>query len=191
MRRTPLLTALGFTAVLLALAVADAVITSPALPSSLPANLQPPVASGQGVPKQTGPSVEQILSSLRMETATARETGLIARIVPEPQNVKSAVLLREEDRLAWASWIESPDVKTYFNAIKEALHASFSPGMTELKDETFSAPQKPVVNFLTFRDPAIAPERIVFLRVRERLFEFHVAEGKDADIAALLTELSK
>ncbi|MEK7218389.1 MAG: hypothetical protein AAB728_02895 [Patescibacteria group bacterium] len=191
MRRTPLLTAFGFAAVLLLLAVTDALVTLPSLGATV--QLQPPggTAVRQGVGKQAGPGVEDVFSTLTIETAATRETGLIPRIVPDPQNVRTRVLLRENDRLAFACWVEGPRVKAYFNAIKEALHASFSPRMTGLKDQTFAEPGKPVVNFLTFRDPAIAPERIVFLRVRERLFEFHVEEGKDADIAALLTELSK
>lgn len=186
-----LLTASGFTAILLALGASDALWSAHTFPTPLAANVTTDRNENSGVAKQAGPSVESVFVAQHLSTAQTGEVSLIRRIVPEPQNVKSTVLLRANDRLAFISWIESPSVKKYFNAIKEALHSSFSPQMEGLKDETFTSSDKPTVNFLTFRDPAIAPERIVFLRVRERLFEFHIAEGRDKDVATLLTELSR
>ncbi len=193
-RRTPILTALGFTAILLALAVSDALLTQSTLDLPFPSTSPTLTADVTGIvapAKSGGTPVEQILKAQSMEFSSTSEQSLLVRIVPEPSIVRTQVLLKNGDRLALVSWMESPSVKTYFNSLKDALHASFSDKVSDLRDETLTAPDKPTVNFLTFRDPTIAPERLVFLRIRERLFELHVADGKDVQIAALLTELSR
>jgi len=187
-KRTPLLTAAAFTLILLVLAVTDATVSrvSSSLPSPFAAD-----AGQQAQAKDDGPAVEDILQERGLEIASSDEKGVIQRIVPEATGVRTHVILKDGDRLALLSWMESPQVKTYFSALKNALLTSFSADVRDLRDETLSGEGKPTVNFLTFIDPAIAPERIVFLRVRERLLELHIVAGKDADVAALLTEFSR
>jgi hypothetical protein len=37
----------------------------------------------------------------------------------------------------------------------------------------------------------LSPERLVFLRVRERLYEIRIAAGRDAEMFAMIEELTQ
>jgi len=76
-------------------------------------------------------------------------------------------------------------------ALKEALHTTFSPEMRDLVDEVQTREGRPPRNLLTFLDPAINSERVVFIRVRERLYEFHIAPGRDDSIYDLIESLTQ
>ena len=89
------------------------------------------------------------------------------------------------------SWLETPDVKILFLALKEALHSSFSPELQDLVDEKQQRRGKPPRELLTFLDPAISEERLAFVRVRDRLYELHIPEGMDDAIFGLIEELTK
>lgn len=184
----PILIASAFTALLLALGTTDALLMGKRalLPSS-------PLAAdvGGGVTKNNGPEVVDAFASQSIEVAPPTQQSILERIVGTGKNVRSAVLLKGEDRIAFFSWMESPDVKTYFQALKDALHASFTPAVTDLRDEARVSSDRPVANFLTFRDTGIDPERLLFVRVRERLFEVHVTDGKEKEVDALMEALSK
>lgn len=188
MQQKTLLTGTVFAAVLLALGGADALFTGArtVLPSPLAATV-----TEAGIVKNNGPTVGEVLKSLGIETTASSTQSLLARIAGETGKVQSMVLLKNNDRIASFSWMESPDVKRTFSALKDALHSSFSGTVTDLTDEVRTTPDRPVSNFLTFRDTGIDPERLVFLRVRERLYELHVADGKEVEVNALLEALSK
>ena len=146
--------------------------------------------SGGGVRKLSGPNIEEILASLSLVSATTEQMSIIRRVIPEQIPVTTIVVLKDGDRVGFLSSTESPQVKTFFLALKEALHTSFTPDMRELVDETQQRPRHPVRNFLTFFDPGIDTERLVFVRVRERLYEFHIAEEKDAEMFELIEALT-
>jgi len=78
-----------------------------------------------------------------------------------------------------------------FLALKESLHGLFSPDMRDLLDENQAPEGKPPRNFLTFLDPAISEERLVFVRVRERLYEFHIAQAKEDAMYKLVETLTE
>ncbi len=105
--------------------------------------------------------------------------------------VEARVILKDNDRLAYFAWIDSPDAKITFTALKEALKTSFSSQLQDLVDETQERPDKPVRNVLSFLDPAIHSERVLFVRVRQRLYEFHIAPGREADIQGLMDALTE
>ena len=192
--RTRLLTAVGFVAVLVTLGTTDAFLTrgTMKLPSPLTADLMGEGdAAPKGVMKNEGLPVDAILQSQQLEGVGTSQKSLLERVVRNPSEVTTQILLKDNDRIALFSRVETPSAKTYFSALKDALHSSFSSAVTDLRDETELSSTRPARNILTFKDPAIAEERIILLRVRQRLFEFHVAEGKEADVQALVEALSQ
>ena len=113
-------------------------------------------------------------------------------MIPEgAAEVHTYALLLHGDRAGLIAWTESAEVKNYFLALKEALHASFSPRVKDLLDETQRIPGKPPRNFLSFLDECLSPERLVFLRVRERLYEIRITEGNDEAIFRAVDELTQ
>lgn len=149
-------------------------------------------SSWTGVRKATGPDVLVALSALGFEVALSDELTILRTVIPTQEaNVSVRVLLLDGDRAGLIAWTESSQVKNYFLALKEALHASFSPRVKDLLDETQRLPGKPPRNFLTFFDEGLSSERIVFLRVRERLYEIRIAEGNDAEMFGLVEELTQ
>ncbi|MDD4318835.1 MAG: hypothetical protein PHW10_00700 [Candidatus Peribacteraceae bacterium] len=189
--RSQVATAAGFTALLLCLGTADAVMTRSRI------ILPPLAADARGtenavlVAKNNGRSVTDILQEQGYELAAPSTPTILDRIAREPGLVRSHVLLQDNDRVAVLSWMESGEAKTYFRAIKEALHQSFSPDVRDLRDELLTATDRPPVNLLTFVDPAISEDRILFARVRERLLELHLPADKEAMLDPLLQALSK
>jgi hypothetical protein len=153
---------------------------------------------------------KNVLETVAAQGFTAEETGeksLLSAVVPETSNsatslpsgersseggmVTTRVLLMDGDRAGLLAWIETPSVKQVFLVLKESLHILFTPEVRDLLDEVQTTPGKAPRNFLTFRDPGISEERLVFVRVRERLFEFHIAPLKEDAIYKLVEALSE
>lgn len=142
--------------------------------------------------KIQGPDVAMVLERFALTTTTNDELSILRTVIPVQQDtVHTLILLQNEDRAGAISWTESIHVKNYFLALKEALHASFSPRVKDLIDETQMIPGKPPRNFLTFFDEGISAERMVFLRVRERLYEIRIAEGHDELMFKLIDALTE
>ena len=184
----------GFIALLIILGTTDAYFMQHF--TVFPEEVTPPptqdvLGTGDSVAKQSGPVVTEVLASLAVESQSMEEPSIIRRVIPPEISVPSLILLKDGDRIGLLSWTETPQVKNFFLALKEALHESFSPGLSDLVDETHTRPGKPVRNFLTFKDPALSSERLVFIRVRERLYEFHIAEGKDDVMLQVIEALTE
>ncbi len=148
--------------------------------------------ASSGVDIHTGPDVTGILQSQHL-TPTSDGTGngsLLSRIITDPATVQTYVLLKDNDRVALFSWTQSANVKEYFNAMRTALLKSFSPGVRDLHDDRVADPGKPVRDVLSFLDPQISDEKIILMRVQDRLYEFHVAPGKEMDVQGLMEALS-
>lgn len=135
--------------------------------------------------------MEDVLAKLQLVKQETNEASFLLLTAPDKTKVKTHVLLRNNDRAFLFSWIESDDVKSIFAGLKKALQEQFSGKVTDLVDETQTPTGGPLVDYLSFVDPALSAERIVFLRVRTRLYELHVAENGDAVLDQLVTELSK
>ena len=144
-----------------------------------------------GAAEDNGPDIFAEFNAQNIVTNTTKEESLIGSIVPDSMHRKSRVLLEINDRIAFFAWMESPNVKDYFSSLKEALRASFSSDLRDLVDETQERPGKPVRNVLSFIDPAIHEDRLLFVRARERLYEFHVVPGKEAQVQALMDALTE
>lgn len=144
----------------------------------------------QIIPKMTGPDIRAFFAQRGFTEAALAERSLLSQIVPDPARVQGAVLLAGDDRMGAVLWLDSPDSKILFLALKEALLPSFSSELTDLRDEAIALPGSPVRAILSFRDPALSEERFAFVRVRERLYEFHIAAGKEERMQSLIEELT-
>lgn len=136
---------------------------------------QQPVATGTGVgvPKADGVNVQETLSGINIATQVSEDLTFLAQ-VSRNAPVQSLVILENGDRAGSVSWIDG-DSKSAFIALKEALLSAFSANVQGLSDTTLQEEGKPTRNVLTFRDPALSEETLTFVRVRERLYEFHTA----------------
>lgn len=181
--------------VLSGLGVAD-YISNNGLPAALPATGSSSVSSAivedpavtDPVAKQPGVNVATAMSQLGYETQSSTDLSMLSQVVTgQPQTL---VLLKNSDRVGSVTWIDSPQVKTFFISLKEGLLSAFSPNVQDLRDETLQGEGQPVRNILTFLDTSLSEERLVFVRVRERLYEFHIASGKDTEMNALIEVLT-
>ncbi len=145
------------------------------------------VRKGVATPQQV--DVTEAITSLGFTEEPAREQSFLEAAATADQEVKTSVLLHGGDRAVLFAWIESPGVKDTFSTLKRGLQQTFSPQLTGLVDVTAQEGSGPVVNTLSFTDPAISPEKLIFLRVRTRLYEFHIAEGAEDEVAGLIEEL--
>ena len=173
------------------LTVADTGDANPPIDTTSPAQTATTGTGTMGVQRQDGPNVFDVLNAQTIVTETTQEESLIQKIVPSDVALESRVLLKNNDRIAFFSWIETSKVKDYFLALKEALHASFSSDLRDLVDENQQRDGKPVRDVLSFLDPAIHEDRLLFVRVRQRLYEFHVAPGKEQDVQSLMDALTE
>lgn len=148
------------------------------------------VKKGVSTKKSSGVDVPTALASLQLVPTQTSETGLLGLSV-QGGSVQTMVLLLNNDRAALFSWIQDDDVKTIFNGLKQALQEQFSPKLSGLVDETVTQDKGPIVDILSFTDPAISAEKVVFLRVRTRLYEVHITPKSEATMQRLIEELKK
>ena len=188
----------GFLVLLFGLGTADAIFVEksvPNLPGTDPEVIVGDTSGdgGEGVRKTEGPDVLEVLVTYEYTFSETEEQAILERVVlaDTGDTVEKFVILKEGDRAAFLAWVDSPDVKTYFLSLKEALHRSFTTAVKDLMDEAQRREGKPTRNLLTFQDTGLLPERVVVVRVRERLYEFHILEGKDDLIFELIEELTK
>lgn len=144
-----------------------------------------------GVAKHSGPDVAATIEHLGFQTEATTEMSLIEQVIQDKTAVLGRSILKDGDRAGSVTWVESLEVKTIFNALKESLLPAFSPHVTDLQDRTEAKPGQPVRNILTFYDPGLSEERLAFVRVRERLYEFHIAKGKEEVMMKMIEEVTK
>ena len=148
------------------------------------------VKKGVSTRKKSGVDVSDVLARLQFIETTANEASIL-QLTASITKPHTEVLLQNNDRAALLSWIESDDVKMIFSAVKQALQEQFSPKLKDLVDETQTQTDGPPVDILSFIDPTISAEKIVFLRVRTRLYEFHIAPKSEVAVQGLIEALSK
>jgi len=144
--------------------------------------------TGSGVAKAEGANVEDVLRAMSLTVQPSEDLTFLAQVSNE-QDVRTLVVLQNGDRVGSVSWIDG-DAKTAFIALKEALLSAFSADVEGLSDTTVQQPGSPTRNILTFRDPALSEETLTFVRVRERLYEFHAADGKEAAMQQAMDALT-
>jgi hypothetical protein len=146
--------------------------------------------SEDGVVKQTEPDPVTVAKAQGMTATNGTERQLLPSVLQPGTTVTAKVLLKNNDRAATIAWVDSPDVKTIFTNLRKSLRISFSPDLKDVIDETQSEPGKPPRDVLSFLDPAIAPDRLLFVRIRQRLYEFHVTAGSEKDVNELIDALT-
>ena len=144
-----------------------------------------------GVRKAQGPDVLEALVRGGFTFQDTKEKMILRDIIPEDTTLETHVLLLDGDRAGAIAWVSSPQVKKFYLVLKEALHSAFTAEVQDLLDETQRREGRPTRNLLTFFDPGLSSERVVFIRVRERLYEFRVAEGASEAIFDLIEDLTK
>ncbi len=143
-----------------------------------------------GVSVNNGPAIEGTIQSLGFTTEQSTELSFLAQVAGSGAQIHSLAILQNNDRVGSVTWIESASVKTDFIALKEALLTAFTPKVQGLQDQTIESPNQPVRNVLSFFDPGLSAEKLTFVRVRERLYEFHIANGKDDVMQQLIDGLT-
>ena len=142
----------------------------------------------------------------------AGERSFLREILPpERQNILHAlVLLHGGDRIAGVTFYHSPNTEQHMSAVREAAFRQFSDTMVRLIDETVEREGIAPIAVLAFTDPAFAlgqaqgtlseatgpsrmggPERILFARIRDGLYEFHYPEEQEGWVQGVLFELAK
>lgn len=153
-----------------------------------PSDVSAPTNTGSGVAKADGANVEDVLRAVGFTAQPSEDLTFLAQVSRE-QRVHTIVLLQNGDRVGSVSWIDG-DAKSAFIALKEALLPAFSANVEGLSDTTEQQPGAPTRNILTFRDPALSEETLTFVRVRERLYEFHAADGKEPAVRQAIDALT-
>jgi len=160
-------------------------------PGALPGPTNPNTPFG-GVAKAEGPNVRQLLQEHGFTFEPKQDLLFIPRIIPTLETTMyEGVLLKGNDRAGAIAWTESPKVKIYYLALKEALHSAFTPAVQDLVDETQRRENLPPRNLLTFLDTGISEERIAFARVRERIYEIHMNISHEDELFTVLDALTQ
>ena len=145
-----------------------------------------------GVKKQREVSVERVIEGTTLEMNETDESTFLEQIggtsMPE---VQKRVLLKDGDRAIVMAWVDTPHVKMTFRSLKQALLNSFTAQQQDLVDEVDIRDGLPPRNILTFYDPGISDERVLFVRVRQRLYEFRMVEDARSDVDALVDRLTE
>ncbi len=129
-----------------------------------------------GVPKADESDVSATLTALGFTLQPSEDLTFLAQ-VSQQEKVQSFTILENGDRAGSVSWVDG-DSKQAFISLKEALLSAFSSDVTGLSDKTIQTEGMPTINVLTFRDPALSEETLTFVRIRERLYEFHSAQSQ-------------
>lgn len=172
------------------------------LPPGPPDTLPPPppessssaprvVKKGQSTKKAGSVNVTDVFATLQLVSQQTGEASFLFFTSPDRNAVQTFVLLKNNDRAFLFSSLESDDVKAIFSGLKQALQEQFSGKVTDLVDENRTPEDGPPVDILSFMDPALSSEKIIFLRVRNRLYEIHVAKNGEDVVDRLVEELSK
>ncbi|NOS68139.1 MAG: hypothetical protein HOO67_07330 [Candidatus Peribacteraceae bacterium] len=179
-----LLLCLVFILILLTMGTADYILTG--------GTFKFPSAQ-EGIAKKTEPDVTVIAESQGLSVTETTERNLLSAVLPATARtgLSARVLLKDNDRAATIAWIDSRDVKEIFTALRKSLRPKFSVKLLDLIDETQSQAGKPPRDVLSFLDPAINPERLLFVRVRERLYEIHMTEGHEDEVNRLIDALTE
>ncbi len=197
-QRKHVLVAGTFLVVLVGLGGAEAYVLRDKLQGALVGTQQPtlmateeqPVLTMDGVHRDDGASVDALLAEhASFEVRPSTGQMFLAVLLPD-ETVEIRDLFTNDQYAGTIAWVESPEVKDEFLALKDALLPAFSPQLSGLVDTTIRTPGLPTRNVLSFRDPALNPNALSFIRVRNRLFELHSTPGMEELLENLVSEVT-
>lgn len=186
--RVKIITTVLLLAGLTAAGAADYYLAGREYAADLLADIRDPGSASGGVAKAGGADVPGTLQEMNLTVRESEDLTFLAQ-VSRDQTVRTLVVLQNGDRIGSVSWLDG-DAKQAFIELKQALLSAFSAGVENLSDRTIQEEGFPVRNVLTFRDPALSEETLAFVRVRERLYEFHSAVGKEAAMQTAIEALT-
>jgi hypothetical protein len=163
-------------------------------PDSLPSgqsSSRRAVKKGQSTKKREAASVTTAFAAVGLQEQVTREISLLQVTSPIGVQVNTTVLLENNDRALLFAWLDSPNAKTIFATLKESLQETFSSQVHDVVDQTLTPEDGAVTDVLSFVDPALGTEKIIFARTRTRLYEIHVVRGKEDLATKLIAELAK
>lgn len=125
------------------------------------------------------------------------EKNHLRGIVPEGSVLRSIVILKKDDdlsadldRVASAFWFRSPNADVLFKTLKSQVFDLLTDEVFDLVDETLRHEGYSEIEMLGFSDPGVFEDRIVFVRIRDELYEFHVGEGREEVVNGLILEIA-
>lgn len=142
----------------------------------------------KGTAKKSQLSVDEVFMSLGITKVKTNEDAILERASHLGTIVDKGVLMKNNDRAALFAWIEDPDAQVIFSAVKQSLQQSFSPALTALSDERIEPEDGAPRDVLSFIDPP-GSEKVIIVRIRTRLYEFHIAPGNDNLIESVIDAL--
>lgn len=152
----------------------------------------------QSDPAKTRPDlsreeIDAAAAAAGLETRDVGDVSLLAQLVRQKATVEATAVLSKGDRAGFVAWTSTPDAYATYLELKEALLPAFTAGVRDLKDETIQPAQtgQPVRYLLTFFDPGISEERIVFYLSGNDLYEFRIAEGNDDVMYVFIESLAQ
>ncbi len=186
--RAKIITTVLLLAGLSAAGAADYYLAGREYAADLLADSQDTAAMSGGVLKAEGPDVVTTLQGMNYTIHESEDLTFLAQVSRDAP-VRTLVVLQNGDRIGSISWIDG-DAKQAFIDLKQALLSAFSARVENLSDRTLQEAGMPVRNILSFRDPALSEETLTFVRVRERLYEFHSAAGSEEAMQAAIEALT-
>lgn len=144
------------------------------------------------VKKRTALPILTAIKQANLTSMNTDEPTFLEQVLgDDAQIVEKNIILKNDDRIAVIAWVDSPLAKSYFRLLKDALFNSFTDELTDLRDELQQPNGLPNRNYLTFKDPGITNEQVIFIRVRQRIVELRIGDGSEPDVASLLELLSQ
>ena len=152
-------------------------------------------ASAELEKPQEGRDILAIAQSTGLELlpVSATEQSFLQLVLPAEERaaLRSAVLLRDGERVAALYFIQSPNAEKFSFAIKERAFDLFSSQMTNLIDERVAREGYQAFDVFAFMDPVLGEDRFLFARIGESLYEFHVAAEKESVVQGLILEVAR
>lgn len=148
------------------------------------------VKKGSSTKKRSNVNVQEVFAALSLEQVETSELALLS-LLEEASSAQTVVLLSGGDRAMLFSWIDDDNVKELLSGLKQSLQEQFSDGVQGLIDEARTSDSGVPYDIISFSDPAISSERVVFVRIRTRLYEMHVGAAGEEIIDGLIEELGR
>jgi hypothetical protein len=125
------------------------------------------------------------------------EKSYLKRVIPESSILRSIVILKKEsdlgsdiDRVASAYWFRSTHADILMKTLTSQMFDLLSANVENLIDEDLHREGYATIDMLAFNDPALSEERIIFVQIRDELYEFHTLVDKEELVMGLVLEVA-
>ena len=123
---------------------------------------------------------------------SATEQSFLQFLFPGEQTaLRSAVLLRDDERVAALYFLHSPNAKNFSFTLKERAFDLFSSQMTNLINERIERAGYASFDVFAFTDPVLGEDRFLFVLLGNVLYEFHVKAEMETVVQGLILEVAR